>query len=268
MKIDAMGARCKKYEALEAERILMPGLPLLVRLDGRAFHTYTRGLKRPFDERVISCMDATTKQLVAHFHADVGYTQSDEITLLFAPKMMEEAGVEAEAAAIFGGRVSKLTSVLAGFASVAFYKASLVHLPEKAELTPHFDARVWCVPNRVEAVEVFVWREADAVRCSLNTLAQAHFNHKALHGKKSAEVHEMLHGVGVNWSDLPARQKRGGYFQRKLVVRAPTEEEMARVPARYLPGTVTRSSVEMLELPPLRSFTVEQAWGKLVGEEA
>jgi len=244
MMKDPLGDRCKRFERMEAGRVLMPGLHILVRLDGRAFHTYTRGLRRPFDGRLSACMAETTGALVEHFHADVGYTQSDEITLLFRPAPQP----------LFGGRVAKLTSVLAGFASATFYKASLKHLPEKASALPHFDARAWCVPNREEAVAVFAWREADAVRCSLNMLAQAHFSSSALHGKKSADLHDMLHEIGVHWGDLSESQKRGSYYRRAVVERPLTDEERARIPQRYWPQMVRRSSVVRLELPPIGSL--------------
>lgn len=80
---DALGDRCKRFEAAEAGRRAMPGIPLLARLDGRAFHTFTRGLNRPFDERFGRCMVETARTLVDNLHALVAYTQSDEITLIW-----------------------------------------------------------------------------------------------------------------------------------------------------------------------------------------
>ena len=79
---DSFGDRMKMYEGIEASRILMPGLPICVRLDGRAFHTFTRGLNRPYDERLSRMMIETTKRLVEDTHALIGYTQSDEISLI------------------------------------------------------------------------------------------------------------------------------------------------------------------------------------------
>lgn len=255
---DMLGDQCKRFEVMEAGRELLAGLPILVRLDGRAFHTYTRGLERPFDARLIACMDETTAALVSEFHATIGYTQSDEITLLFRE----------QASPLFGGRVSKLTSVLAAFTSVTFYRTTLRHLPHLSGKIPHFDARAWVVPKRSEALAVFAWREADATRCSLNALAQAHYSHRDLQGKGSAALHELLHAKGINWNDLPDRQKRGGYFQRRTITRFLTEEERGKIPERHRPPAgqpCERTAVQALGLPPINA--IENAASVVFGDD-
>lgn len=249
MAKDALGDRCKQYEMAEAGRKAMPGLPLLARLDGRAFRTFTRGLRRPYDERLARCMIETARFLVHDLVADVGYTQSDEITLAW----YEPPG--AQSAYPFDGRYQKLTSVLAGMASAKFCQLLFVHLPERCDRTPCFDCRVWQVPTLTEAVEVFVWREDDATKNSISTAAAALYDDRALHGKDSAQKQELLFQKGVNWNDYPVFFKRGTYLARRTVQREITEEERARIPEASRPaaGTrVTRSQVVELAMPPIR----------------
>src|SRR5437868_6317488 len=114
MTQDTLGDRCKRFEMAEAGRKAMPGLPVLARLDGRAFHTFTRGLLRPYDTRMTHCMVETTRFLIEQLEACIGYTQSDEITLAW----YEPPG--STTAYPFDGRFQKLTSVLAGLASARF----------------------------------------------------------------------------------------------------------------------------------------------------
>lgn len=242
---EAMGDRQKAFESQEAGRRLMPGLPILVRLDGRAFHTFTRGLARPFDERLRRAMIETTKTLVNETHACIGYTQSDEISLAFhypAPL----------SAPIFDGRVQKLCSVLASIASARFNQLVTQLLPEKAHLLPVFDARAWAVPDLTMAAEHFLWREADATRNSLTMAAHAHYSHKELHKAGFALKHDMLHAKGVNWADYPAFFKRGTYVRRETALRELTPAELSRIPERHRPtGPIERSAVVELDVPPL-----------------
>jgi tRNA(His) guanylyltransferase len=250
--VETMGARQKRFEPSGR---LMPGLPVVARMDGRAFHTYTRGLPRPFSEGLHAAMIDATAYLVEHFHASIGYTQSDEISLCWR---------ELDT---FDGREQKLASLLAAAATWAFGEAVRVRLPEKVGKPALFDARIWAVPSADVVVEHFVWREADATRNSLTMLAQAHFSHKQLQGVKSAGKHDMLHGIGINWNDQPEHFKRGSFVRRRLVERMLTEAELERIPAKHRPtGPVTRSETVRVAAPPLRS--IENAAGFLLdGEE-
>lgn len=247
MSVDELGDRCKSFEMTEAGRKAMKGIPLLARLDGRAFHTYTRGLKRPYDERMSTAMQETTQCLVEELHAAIGYTQSDEITLAWYVESDNPTQYP------FDGRFQKLVSVLAGLASAKFAMVAKELLP-KREMLPHFDCRVWQVPSLVEAVEVFMWREADAIKNSISMAAGAYYSHKELHGKNSSGKHQMLHDKEVNWDDYPAFFKRGVYFQRKNFERSLTKEELERIPEAHRPAPeslFTRSKVVDLELPPI-----------------
>ena len=248
MNVDELGDRCKAMEMAEAGRKAMKGIPLLARLDGRAFHTYTRGLKRPYDEGMSKTMQETTKALVEDMHAAVGYTQSDEITLAWF------VAADTLSRYPFDGRFQKLTSVLAGLASTQFTLIAQQLLPEKNGLLPHFDCRVWQVPSFAEAVEVFMWREADAVKNSITMAASAYYSHKELHGVGSKDKHQMLFEKGVNWNHYPAFFKRGVYFQRRVFERPLTTQEIESIPGphRPAPGTLfKRSKVVDIELPPI-----------------
>lgn len=250
MANDALGDRCKQFEMHEAGRRAMPGLPLIARLDGRAFHTFTRGLRRPYDERMSRCMIETARFLIEDQCARIGYTQSDEITLLFHES-------DAKSQLPFDGRFQKLTSVLAGLASARFYKLLLEHLPDKAETTPCFDCRVWQVPTSKDALDVFVWREDDAVKNSVSMAAGAYYSDSELHGKDAATKHELLFQKGVNWNDYPAFFKRGTYLQRRSFERELSEEERQRIPERHRPPEgqlFQRSRVVELDLLPIRKL--------------
>lgn len=241
---DPLGDRCKAFEQA-AETTLMAGLPVLARLDGRAFHTFTRGMAWP-DPRLIACFHQTVQDLLDDMHATVAYHQSDEITLVWAPRQELP----------FGGRVQKLTSVLAGLASVSFgLTVRRVFGHELANLLPHFDCRVWQVPNSAEALQVLQWREDDAVKNSVSALASQHFSHKALHGKSSHDRLVMLEQAGVRWDELADHVKRGSYWRRMQVTRVMTDVELAAIPAKHRPPAdqlITRSVVQQLTVPPLR----------------
>jgi tRNA(His) guanylyltransferase len=203
--------RMKRYEEIGAGQRLIPNLPVCVRLDGKAFHSWTRGLRRPYDERLHTLFDETTKFLADASDAVIGYTQSDEITLILYNDGQPDSQV------FFDGRVSKLTSVLASMATAKFNALVPSILPEKQGQLAFFDCRVWTVPTEQEAVNCLLWRELDATRNGIQMAAQALYSHKQLHQKNTSEMQEMLWQKGINWQDYPARFKRGGYFQRRVI---------------------------------------------------
>lgn len=235
----------------EAGRRAMRGLPLMARLDGRAFHTFTRGMTRPYEHGMSMSMIETTRYLVQEMMALVGYTQSDEITLAW----YEPSSSLNDYA--FDGRFQKIASVLAGMASARFGQLVAQHLPSKAGETPHFDCRVWQVPTLQDAAEVFVWREDDATKNSISMAACAYYADRELDGKSSGDKQELLFQKGVNWNDYPPFFKRGTYLQRRTFDRALSDEERARIPEAHRPAagaTFKRSQVVELELPPVRKI--------------
>jgi tRNA(His) 5'-end guanylyltransferase len=238
----------KGYERAEAGRRLMPLLPALARLDGRAFHSFVRGLARPFDKRLSDLMIDTATFLVRETNATVGYTQSDEITLVWVP-----AGLGAQI--FFDGRIQKMTSTLAALCAVHFNRRLSAFLPDEfAQRRPVFDCRVWNVPTPEEAANTILWRELDATKNSI--AARTHYDHAELHNKSGPEMQELLWKKGTNWADYPAFFKRGTYVRRREVRRAVTASEREALPARHADRNdpallVKRTECGPFELPPL-----------------
>lgn len=244
---DSLGDRMKMYEGIEADRVLIPGLPVCVRLDGRSFHSFARGLVRPYDERLSRMMIETTKALVDESHATIGYTQSDEISLLYIPH-------ENNPVNFFGGRIQKLVSVLASIATAKFNELRISMLPEKKKMAT-FDCRVWNTPNIDEAVNSIRWREWDATKNSISMAVSAYYPHKELQGKNGAEKMDMLMAKGFNWNDYPVFFKRGTYVRRVTTTRELTDAELVQLPAKHRANVygikdVTRSMLSELDLQP------------------
>ena len=204
-----IGDRMKMYERAFAGDRFMPMLPVLARIDGRAFHGFTKGLDRPFDTNYADCMDLTTIDLVKETNALMGYTQSDEITLLFYTDNIKSQ-------IFFDGRIQKMVSQLGALSTLYFNKYVREYLGEEyVNRMPTFDARVWQVPTKEEAANVFLWRERDATKNSVSMAASCYYSHKEMHGKNGNQQQDMLFAKGINWNDYPARQKRGAHLPWK-----------------------------------------------------
>jgi tRNA(His) 5'-end guanylyltransferase len=197
----------KSYEEQFTKDQFLPTLPVIVRLDGKAFHSWTRGLARPFDKSFAAIMSDVTSRLVIETSAVVGYTQSDEITLVLHKE-------DPKSQIYFDGKVFKLISVCASMATALFNKEASLIFPDKP--LAFFDCRAFQVPSKWEAVNCLVWREQDATRNSILSLGQAHFSHTQLHGKSCAQVQEMLfQSFDINWNDQEDWEKRGIYVKYK-----------------------------------------------------
>jgi len=246
----SLGDRMKQYETVEAGRRLMPLLPALARLDGRAFHSFVHGLEKPFDKRLSNLMIETATFLVRETNAAVGYTQSDEITLAWV-------AAEFESQTFFDGRIQKLTSVLAAMASAYFNRRLPEVLPAKyADRLPVFDCRVWNVPTLEEAANTFLWREMDATKNSILMAARAYYPHSEVHNKNGSEMQELLWKKGINWSDYPSFFKRGTYICRRVIKRPFTAAELDTLPPKHAARSnpdlvVERTECVAIELPPL-----------------
>lgn len=235
-KRDALGDRMKKYEYI-TRTYLVPRMPVIIRLDGKAFHTFTRGFKRPFDEVLISTMQDTTKYLCENIQGCVlGYTQSDEITLVLVDYK------KLNSCAWFDNNIQKMCSIAASMATFAFNRFFVANLNafyefntdiDLAEIGYHitfseeddgkyyeaykkaaekgamFDARVFNIPKE-EVCNCVLWRQNDATRNSVEMVAQAHFSHGVLQNKSQSQMQDMLMlEKGINWNDFPVHQKRG-----------------------------------------------------------
>jgi tRNA(His) 5'-end guanylyltransferase len=233
----------KEYESIEAKRTLVPGLPVCIRLDGRAFHNVTKNCLRPFDAELREVMCRVTTALMEECNAVIGYTQSDEITLILKP--MAHIGDY-----YFGGRIQKICSSLAAVASVEFNY--LVHDAEFTKLEPrigkrkaYFDCRAWNVPHMDFAALVLSWRQADSIKNAISMIAQTLYPHKELLNKNSDDKLEMIKKAGykMKWSptewngdlffDKEAMNMQGTFIVRKTILRTLTKEELENLPPKH-----------------------------------
>jgi len=235
----------------------MPMLPTFARVDGRTFYTFTKGMNRPYDLRMVDCMTNTAKRLAIETNALMTYTQSDEITLCWYSN-------DIRSQIWFDGRHSKMVSQIAALATLYFYKECVELIPDYAHKLPSFDARVWQTPNLTEGANVFLWREWDATKNSITMAASSLYSHKELHGKNGSEKQEMLFQKGVNWNDYPSFFKRGTYIQKRMVKKPFSANELENLPpkhaARKNPDLmVERSEWRVADLPPLGSCANREA---------
>jgi len=204
---DALGDRMKAYEVIETEAKFRPNSLIYIRLDGRSFSKFTKGLARPWDSRMSSLMQEVTKALVKEFNCLIGYTQSDEISLLIENKYGSPM--------TFEGKKQKVISALASYATAVFVAKIPEYLPEKEGKYPTFDCRAFEVPNEAEAVNAFLWREYDASKNSISMLASHYFSHKELQGKNGKIRIDMLKTQkDVIWEDCPNYFKYGTYVKK------------------------------------------------------
>lgn len=232
----------------EAGARLMPRLPICARIDGKRFSKFTDGLARPYDVRLSKLMVETTKHLVDETVARIGYTQSDEISLVWFDE-------DPKAQSFLDRRVQKLTSILSSMATAFFNKHLAAAIPERAEAMALFDCRVWAVPTKDEAANVLLWRELDATKNSVSMATRAYYSHEEVVDRGNAEMHELLFKKGVNWNDYPPFFKRGTFVRRQIVERAFTANELDALPPKHAARTnpelvVSRSVLTELEMPP------------------
>ena len=234
MKKDSLGDRMKRYEGIS--RIsLMRRNPVIIRIDGKNFHSFTRGFERPFDDIFIKSMQETAKYLCENIqNVKCSYQQSDEIALL----LVDYENINT--AAWFDYQVQKMCSIAASMATLAFNKFFKHNALVKVTITdayfrnkesysgdwekdnslkePYlhafadgamFDARCFSIPKE-EVCNYFIWRQNDCVRNSIQMVAQANFSHKQLQNKSCDELQEMLwQEKNINWNDFETVKKRG-----------------------------------------------------------
>ena len=223
---DDLGTRMKTYYEGIPQTKLMRRTPVIIRIDGKAFHTFTRGFEKPFDKIMVKTMQETTKYLCENIQGCVfGYTQSDEITLVLIDYQKLTTSVW------FDYEVQKMCSIGASMATLAFnkffyenvflyngmasvdmsnkeypYKEVYAKAVKKGAM---FDARVFNIPKE-EVTNCVYWRQLDATRNSIQSVGQANFSHKELQDKTCNMIQDMLHEQkGINWNDYPTCLKRG-----------------------------------------------------------
>lgn len=200
-----LGDRMKGYEKAD-KRKLEPKTPVIIRLDGRAFHTYTKGFKKPYDTVIGNAMKYTTIKLCEEVqNVRLAYSQSDEITLFLADYGNKNTQQW------FNGEVDKIVSLSASIATYYFNeymeKNHWSKFPDKKKPAT-FDSRSFNIP-RHEVTNNFVWRQQDGIRNSISGLAQVNYSEKELHRKSTAQMLSMLEDKKVNWDEMNTYKKRG-----------------------------------------------------------
>lgn len=268
---DNIGIRMKGYEQI-AKFGLIRRMPVAIRIDGRAFHTFTRGMKKPFDKVLIKSMQETMKYLCENIqNCVIGYTQSDEITLIMVDYK------ELNTSAWFDNEIQKICSISASMATMAFNRAfeknvnewgrrifldhedegctddgisedlwNLLEVYKKAiEKGAMFDSRCFNVPKE-EVTNLIYWRQLDATRNSIQMVAQANFSHKELQCQSCNMLqNKLLTERDINWNDFPTTYKRGSCCVRNS----------------YVIGTRELPSGDKIEEVTIRDMTQSQrAW--------
>lgn len=217
MSEDSLGDRMKSYE--DVSRLHLPRrLPVIIRLDGKAFHTYTRGLPRPYCQSLMTAMDEVARTLCNQVQNTVmAYTQSDEISLLLVDYK------DIKTTAWFDANLQKMASVSAGIASSKLTALSPTIFGGLRDSLKEavFDARAFVLPPH-EVNNYFIWRQQDWNRNSLAMLAQSMFSHRELQGKGRAEQHEMCFQKGTNWANLSSHIKDGRVLVKRQVLKEVT----------------------------------------------
>lgn len=206
---DDLGTRMKtNYEQIPKTK-LMRRCPVVIRIDGKSFHSFTKGFNKPFDDLLIKSMQETMKYLCENVQGCVlGYHQSDEISLL----LIDYKNLNSQA--FFDYEIQKVCSITASMATMAFNKAfhSVMsgYVYEKAfNKGAMFDSRCFNIPES-EVTNYFYWRQLDVTRNSIQMVGQANFSHKELQNKSCNMIQEMLHEQkNINWNDYPTHKKRG-----------------------------------------------------------
>ena len=248
IKRDDLGNRMKIFYEEVPKTRLMRRCPVICRIDGKAFHTFTRGFKRPFDDVLIKTMQETAKYLCENIQGcQLAYTQSDEISLLLIDYQRFETS------AWFDYEIQKMCSISASMATVAFNRIFVESYNKwgsgrNSDYNPNedidefirlekvyskalksgamFDSRVFNIP-REEVCNYFYWRQLDASRNSIQMVGQANFSHKELQYKSCNDIQDLLTTQnGINWNDFPTYQKRGSCVVRnKIVLESDGEKE-------------------------------------------
>jgi len=238
----------KDYEKIESGKKFMPLLPICIRIDGKGFSKFTKGLQRPYDERLSNLMCDTTQFLVKETQSCIGYTQSDEISLIIYSDDYKKQ-------TFFNGKIQKIVSVISSLTTAFFNSKLNQYLPEKSNKLAVFDCRVWSMPTLEEAANVILWREFDATKNSISMAARCYYSHKALYEKNGSEMQDMLFEKGINWNDYPNFFKRGTFIQRRKVYKKFSTDEIDKLPinheARSNPDLmIQRYEIKKLEMPP------------------
>ena len=214
-KGDSLGDRMKDQYENRTRHMLPRRTYTVIRVDGKAFHTFTRGFDRPFDKDLMDAMDLVAKTMCEEIQGvKLAYVQSDEISLVLTD--FEKITTDAW----FDGNIQKIVSVSAAIATAKFNDIVLDKFLNEKNKKFHkmdlalFDSRVFTIPDYVEVENYLIWRQQDASRNSIQMAARALYSHKECENKNTSQLQDMMHEKGVNWNNYTAREKRGGLIRR------------------------------------------------------
>lgn len=244
-KNNNLSDRMKEYER-SFELRMMRRIPMIIRLDGKSFHSWTKktGCVRPFDNKLIDMMSLLTKYLCENISgATLGYTQSDEISLL----ILDNQSIDTEP--WFRKRIQKVISISASYATYWFNANNKF----ENKVPAFFDARAFLLPND-EVRNYFIWRQEDATANSLSMLAQSLYPHNMLQCRNSADLHHLCWEKGFNWNNLSIQEKRGTCVYKKTF--DVLNQNGATTRKRFVVDT---------QIPILSSDIGNEWWSKIVG---
>lgn len=216
---DTLGDRMKDYENIT--RYFLPRRSnVIIRLDGKAFHTYTKNCKKPFDTDLQEDMNSTAIKLCENIQgAKLAYVQSDEITIVVTDYDTLTTD------AWFGNNIQKMSSISASIATAEFNRIRMLRnysewnanrqstYPSDFEMA-NFDSRVFSVPELSEVANNIIWRVQDATRNSIQMVARSHFSHGFLMGKNTSELISLIESEGQPWEDYSPRSRFGGLIKK------------------------------------------------------
>ena len=216
---DTLGDRVKRYESV-SKLLLTRRTPVIVRVDGKAFHTFTRGCNKPYDKDILKSMVYAANQTAKQMQGfKLAYIQSDEASFLLTDYDTLETG------AWFDYELSKIVSITASLFTAYFNKYWQQTLSNKRGVGVNeiqrikhlqkvalFDARAFNVPQD-DWQNVFIWRQRDWERNSIQMLARSLFSYKELHGENTAGLHQLIQGAGKDWNELEDVFKYGAFIK-------------------------------------------------------
>ena len=247
MEFNTLGDWCKFLEKNFSPEIMIPTLPVIIRLDGNNFHNWTKGLEKPFDKKLTELMIETTKFLVQETNAVVGYTQSDEITLILYSN-------DRKSSIYNDGKKQKILSKLTA-KCVNFFNEKRKELLPAHNKVVAFDCRIYQTPTLHDACVQLLWRENDATKNSIQMLARSLFSHKQLQNLNGNEMqNKMMLEKNVNWNNLEAKLKRGTYVKRVKTSKPFTADELKDLPPMHQAHKnpdliIERSVIKEIEYP-------------------
>lgn len=261
---DTLGDRMKQYEQQVTTSKFLMNAPVYARLDGCAFHTFTKGFRRPYCTSFQTAMQNTARYLVDKTGASLAYQQSDEISLVFLPSPTGNIP-------FFEGSQFKGTSVLASTATAKFMAECVSSTPELAaraiEKMPRFDCRMFAMPSIEETASMLYWRSKDAERNAISSACSVYYNHKTLLNVPTERRLSLIAQAGVDWSTVPDYFKFGTWVIKQFTQVDLPQETIDRIPVKHRPTDPVYRKVSRF-VTTSKPVSVEQILQMIGGQSA